>query len=37
VEKLDLGPEQRNIFAGNATKEFKPAQPFQFLSVAGKQ
>jgi len=31
VMKLDLGPNQRNIFSGNATAKFKAANPFEFL------
>jgi penicillin V acylase-like amidase (Ntn superfamily) len=33
VLKLDLGPEQRNVFAGEVSKDFKPAAPFQFLGL----
>lgn len=33
VKKLTLGAEQRNVFAGNAVQQFKPAQPFKFLGV----
>jgi penicillin V acylase-like amidase (Ntn superfamily) len=33
VMKLDLGPDQRNIFSGNAVKDFKPAEPFRFLGL----
>jgi penicillin V acylase-like amidase (Ntn superfamily) len=33
VKKLDLGPNQSNTFAGNATKDFKPATPFKFLGL----
>jgi choloylglycine hydrolase len=33
VKKLDLGENQSNTFAGNATKDFKPARPFKFLGV----
>ena len=33
VMKLDLGPDQRNIFSGNAVKDFKPAEPFHFLGL----
>ena len=33
VMKLDLGPDQRNIFSGNAVKDFKPAEPFKFLGL----
>ncbi|MBE0455542.1 MAG: linear amide C-N hydrolase [Roseovarius sp.] len=31
VMKLDLGPNQSNIYSGNATANFKPARPFKFL------
>ncbi|MBR0818310.1 linear amide C-N hydrolase [Bradyrhizobium liaoningense] len=31
VKKLDLGPDQDHIFAGDATASFREAQPFQFL------
>jgi choloylglycine hydrolase len=30
VMKLDLGPNERNIFSGMANKDFRPARPFQF-------
>ncbi|WP_050764144.1 linear amide C-N hydrolase [Beijerinckia indica] len=33
VRKLDLGPEQTNIFSGNATENFKEAKPFRFLGL----
>lgn len=33
VQKLDLGPDQRNIFSGVANKEFKDAEPFKFLGI----
>ncbi len=33
VMKLDLGPNQRNVFSGNTVKEFKPAEPFHFLGL----
>nr|WP_034992847.1 linear amide C-N hydrolase [Beijerinckia mobilis] len=33
VRKLDLGPEQTNIYSGNATDSFKEAKPFAFLGV----
>ncbi|MBJ3778460.1 linear amide C-N hydrolase [Acuticoccus mangrovi] len=29
--KLDLGPNQTNTFAGDATADFVPAKPFKFL------
>lgn len=35
VLKLDLGKDQRNVFAGDALKDFKPAQPFKFLGIPG--
>ncbi|MCF3932820.1 linear amide C-N hydrolase [Acuticoccus sp. M5D2P5] len=31
--KLDLGPEQTNIFSGDATKDFVPSEPFVFLGT----
>ncbi|MDF2493214.1 linear amide C-N hydrolase [Sphingomonas sp.] len=33
VLKLDLGPNERNIFSGMANKDFKPAKPFQFAGL----
>jgi choloylglycine hydrolase len=33
VMKLDLGADQRNVFSGNATKDFKPSEPFRFLGL----
>ena len=33
VMKLDLGTDQSHTFSGNATKDFKPAKPFQFLGI----
>lgn len=33
VMKLDLGADQRNVFAGNAVKDFRPAQPFVFQGI----
>ena len=30
VMRLDLGPEQTHIYAGNATDAFEPAEPFVF-------
>jgi choloylglycine hydrolase len=33
VMKLDLGDNQQNTFAGNATKDFKPSEPFRFLGL----
>jgi penicillin V acylase-like amidase (Ntn superfamily) len=35
VLKLDLGEDQRNVFAGDALTDFKPAQPFKFLGLPG--
>ncbi|MBF6023477.1 linear amide C-N hydrolase [Lysobacter niastensis] len=33
VKKLDLGPDQRNVFAGNAFARFQDAEPFHFLGI----
>lgn len=33
VKKLDLGPNQDHVFAGNATKDFRDAAPFKFLGT----
>ncbi len=33
VLKLDLGPDQRHAFAGDATRAFQPAEPFRFLGI----
>ncbi len=33
VRKLDLGPQQRNVFAGDSTARFVPAEPFRFLGL----
>ena len=33
VLKLDLGEDQRNVFAGEVAKDFKPSKPFQFLGL----
>lgn len=33
VLKLDLGKDQRNVFAGDALGEFTPSQPFAFLGT----
>lgn len=33
VKKLDLGPFQRNVFSGNALKNFVPSEPFRFLGL----
>ncbi|MGX9189674.1 linear amide C-N hydrolase [Stenotrophomonas sp. Ker107b] len=35
VLKLDLGPDQRNVFAGDALPRFQPAEPFRFLGIEG--
>ncbi|OWQ56171.1 choloylglycine hydrolase [Stenotrophomonas maltophilia] len=35
VLKLDLGPDQRNVFAGDALPRFQPAEPFRFLGTDG--
>jgi len=35
VLKLDLGPDQRNVFAGDALDRFQPAEPFRFLGIEG--
>jgi len=35
VLKLDLGPDQRNTFAGDALPSFRPSKPFTFLGVGG--
>ena len=31
--RLDLGPNQAHIYAGDATKDFQPAAPFKFLGL----
>jgi choloylglycine hydrolase len=31
VKKLDLGENQDHTYSGNATNEFREAQPFRFL------
>lgn len=31
VMKLDLGKDQRNIYSGNVSKNFKEAEPFKYL------
>lgn len=31
VKKLDLGPDQSNVFSGDATAKFREAEPFKFL------
>jgi len=33
VKKLDLGPNQANSFAGDATAQFKDAAPFRFQGI----
>jgi penicillin V acylase-like amidase (Ntn superfamily) len=33
VMKLDLGPNQSHIYAGNVAKEFKVSKPFRFLGL----
>ena len=33
VLRLDLGPDQRNVFAGNTVKDFLPAEPFVFQGL----
>lgn len=33
VKKLDLGPNQRNVFAGEVSKAFKEAEPFRFAGL----
>jgi choloylglycine hydrolase len=33
VMKLDLGKDQKNVYSGNAAKDFKPAKPFQFMGL----
>ncbi|MGX7745102.1 linear amide C-N hydrolase [Rhodopseudomonas parapalustris] len=33
VKKLDLGPGQRNTFAGEVHDRFKPAEPFKFQGL----
>ncbi|WP_313222973.1 linear amide C-N hydrolase [Pseudoxanthomonas mexicana] len=33
VLRLDLGPDQRNVFAGNTVKDFRPAAPFVFQGL----
>ena len=37
VLKLDLGPDQRNIYSGMANDALKPSQPFQFLAAGAGQ
>ena len=31
--KLDLGKDQRNVYSGNAVKDFKVSEPFKFLGL----
>jgi penicillin V acylase-like amidase (Ntn superfamily) len=33
VMKLDLGKDQRNVFAGNALRNFKETKPFKFQGL----
>lgn len=33
VKKLDLGPNQRNVFAGEVSGAFKEAEPFRFAGL----
>ncbi|EKE69918.1 linear amide C-N hydrolase [Gallaecimonas xiamenensis] len=33
VKKLDLGPEQRNVYAGNVAGKFQASPPFPFLGL----
>jgi penicillin V acylase-like amidase (Ntn superfamily) len=33
VMKLDLGPNQSHVYAGNVAKNFKEAKPFRFLGL----
>jgi len=33
VRKLDLGPDQRNVYAGAVNSHFQPAEPFRFLGI----
>ena len=33
VKRLDLGNQQRTIYAGEANAQFKDAKPFRFLGV----
>lgn len=33
VKELDLGPNQDHTFSGDATADFKEAQPFKFLGI----
>lgn len=33
VLKLDLGADQNHTYSGNATQQFQPSAPFQFLGI----
>ena len=33
VLKLDLGADQNHTFSGDATRQFQPSAPFQFLGI----
>ena len=33
VLKLELGPDERNIYSGMANKDFRPAEPFPFAGL----
>ena len=33
VRKVDLGPNQSNVFAGVVNDQFKDSKPFQFLGL----
>lgn len=33
VKRLDLGPNQTNVFAGETSKDFRVAEPFRFLGL----
>jgi choloylglycine hydrolase len=33
VRKLDRGPHQKNVFAGNVARDFQAAKPFVFLGI----
>jgi penicillin V acylase-like amidase (Ntn superfamily) len=33
AKKLDLGKDQRNVYAGNVAKDFKESKPFRFLGL----
>lgn len=36
VKRLDLGPNQKNVFAGEVSAKFQPAQPFRFLAPSSR-